>query len=80
MENSERGRRIQIRHPAQEEPQTVVAQVYDEDGRAVGAEVPVENWAAVRGLERAHAIPPGHRQVTTEARLILGEESGDIPL
>jgi hypothetical protein len=79
MENSELGRRIHIWHPANDEPLDVLAQVLEQDGALVGAEVPVASWAEVRALEQREGVPRGRREVTRTAKLILGEESGDTP-
>jgi hypothetical protein len=76
MDSAYEGHTIQV-HPAVDATaRDLTAQVYDRDGRAVGAGVPVATWTQVELLEEKYHVRTETTQVEATARRILDENSG----
>ena len=76
MDSAYEGHTIQV-HPAVDATaRDLTAQVYDRDGRAVGAGVPVATWTQVELLEEKYHVRTETTRVEESARRILDENSG----
>lgn len=76
MDTAYEGHTLRVRPAADAGPRDLAAQVYDQDARAVGAEVPVATWTQVELLEEKYHVRSGTTQVEEPARVILDENSG----
>jgi len=76
MDSAYEGHSIQVRPARDADSRDLTAQVYDRDGRAVGAGVAVATWAQVELLEERYHVRTETTQVEESARRILDQNSG----